>query len=357
MERKLKLAGVFLLISFFALSGRPAEKINTQWSISYFGEDDFFHQPSDIEVSPKQSLIYIADSGNHRIVVFDYEGNFIRIIGKKGKGPGEFVKPTGLYVSDDSSVAVADINNNRIQIFDSSGGILFSVNTKEVRVADLLIIDDKFYTISSFGVSGYNLMMDVKKNTQSLVVVLDKEGNKIQSMTVSDFPENHPFIRSIKNRVSISLSPDGKLFLPYFALNVIQVFNLDGSRIAQFDRPLSFKPITPRLENQKSPRKGVIQMSANLDFVNIASKFGPDGYLYILTCNESLQHRKKKSKEPSYLSSLPMHFDVIDPDSHKKIRSITCDPGVKAFAIMDKSRLVYIHEDAEGELVLKCILY
>ena len=38
------------------------------------GDDDFFHRPSDIEVDRLQSLIYIADSGNHRIVVFDFEG-------------------------------------------------------------------------------------------------------------------------------------------------------------------------------------------------------------------------------------------------------------------------------------------
>ncbi len=39
------------------------------------------------------------------------------------------------------------------------------------------------------------------------------------------------------------------------------------------------------------------------------------------------------------------------------IRTIACDPGIKAFGVMDNNRLVYVHKDGAGWLVLKCILY
>jgi len=347
---------VFLWICLSAIV-HPANPPRTVWSVSYFGEDDFFHQPSDIEIDQQQSLIYIADSGNNRIVVFDFKGKFIKTIGRMGQGPGEFAKPTGLEIFKDSCLAVADFDNRRIQILDKYGNFVRAVNTKEVNVADLIFVDDKFYTIPSFGTSGFRLNMGSKEETQPLVVVLDEQGNKIQDVTVDDFPEPHPFIRAVKHRVCLCLSSEGKLYLPYFAMNIIQVFNPDGTKVAEFERPLPFKPITPKLEQQISPEKGVVQMRASLDIISKAAKFGPDRKLYILSCKESTHQRMKGAKKPEDLPPPSMQIEMIDPNSYKVAHYIATDPGVQAFALMDKSRLVYIYEDIKGELTLKCIQF
>jgi len=52
-------------------------------------KSEMFYEPQDIEIG-KNGLIYILDSGNNRIHVFDNSGKYIRTIGKKGQGPGEF---------------------------------------------------------------------------------------------------------------------------------------------------------------------------------------------------------------------------------------------------------------------------
>ena len=47
------------------------------------------NQPADIAVDPTNGDIYIADGyGNHRVVVFDKMGNFLRQWGSAGTGPG-----------------------------------------------------------------------------------------------------------------------------------------------------------------------------------------------------------------------------------------------------------------------------
>ena len=48
-----------------------------------------------------------------------------------------------------------------------------------------------------------------------------------------------------------------------------------------------------------------------------------------------------------------MQFDVIDPRTKKLVRTLPCDAGTRAFAVLDKERLAYIYEDAKGELILK----
>lgn len=40
----------------------------------------------------------VADAGNNRLSVFTTEGKFVRTIGRKGSGPGEFVGPRGVAV-------------------------------------------------------------------------------------------------------------------------------------------------------------------------------------------------------------------------------------------------------------------
>ncbi len=361
-EKMRQTVGAILLVFVFAAMSFAVESGDTLWSFSYFGPDegDYFHLPSDIEIDLKNDLIYVVDSGNHRLVVFDFQGRLLRSVGKEGQGPGELSRPSGACVGDDSVLAVADYRNNRIQIYDHSGKFIRNINTREVRVADVLLEDDLFYTVPSFGMSGFNISLGSVEETQPLVVILNMQGEVVREITVKDFPETQPFIRALKNRVSLSLSPDRKLYLIYSAMNLCQIFDLQGRPISRFERALPYKPIMPVLESQNSGTVGdskVVQMRAKMDMVSQASHFGPDGSLYILANSVSTHKWRDKFKKPEDVLPAPMHIDVIDPQTHALIRTLECDPGTRAFGVLPENRIVYIHEDESGELVLKCRQY
>lgn len=347
--------GPVLMALVLALPALPSETTKTLWSVTSFGESDYFHEPSDIEIDDAGSAIYVVDAGSCRVLVFDFQGEFLRAIGRKGQGPGEFLRPTGMCLTPGGGVAVADLGNNRIQTFDRAGKLVRSITLTEVRVADLVISQGLFYTVPAAGASGYAITMGSDDRSQPLVNVLDEQGKKISEISVADFPETHPFIRAIKHRVALALSPKGRLYLPFLAMNLIHVFETSGKKAGGFSRPLPFKPIAPALLEERSPEKGVVQMSATLDFVSVAAKFGPDGNLYILTATDSLAERLKKPAD--LRGPAPMRVDVVDPESYLAIREVPCDPGARAFGVMDGGRLVYIYEDAEGELTLKCVRY
>jgi DNA-binding beta-propeller fold protein YncE len=325
------------------------------WSVTSFGESDYFHEPSDIEVDQARSLIYIVDAGSCRVLVFDFQGKFLKAIGRKGQGPGEFARPTGICLIKDGGIAVADFGSNRIQSFDAAGQFIRSITVTEARVADLLFADGKFYTVPSFGASGHSLDMGSQDKSQPLVNVLDEQGKKSLEISVADFPETQPFIRALKHRVSLALSPEGKLYLPFFAMNLVHVFETTGKKKGGFSRPLPFKPIAPALIEVRSPEKGIVQMRADMDIVSAAAAFGPDGRLYILTATDSLTERLRKPADQR--GPAPMRVDVIEPDNYLAAKTIDCDPGVKAFGVLGEGRLVYVFEDAEGELTLKCVRY
>ena len=63
----------------------------------------------------------MCDCDNHRIQVFDLDLNFVRSIGSRGKGRGEFNAPHDVKFDTAGNMYVADFDNSRVQVLDSSG--------------------------------------------------------------------------------------------------------------------------------------------------------------------------------------------------------------------------------------------
>jgi hypothetical protein len=76
----------------------------------------------------KDDSLYITDERAHCIIVSDLNGHLTREIGRQGKGPGEFERPSGI-VRNDSLVLVHDVGNMRIQIFDLRMNYLAGIPT------------------------------------------------------------------------------------------------------------------------------------------------------------------------------------------------------------------------------------
>lgn len=64
--------------------------------------------------------MYVLDTGNNRVQIFDLTGKYISTFGVKGSGNGEFNAPLGIEVAE-GKIIVSDTGNNRIQIFDLFG--------------------------------------------------------------------------------------------------------------------------------------------------------------------------------------------------------------------------------------------
>lgn len=86
--------------------------------ISEFGKQGTapgqFHQPDGIAVD-EYGMIYVGD-GNARIQVFDKKLEFLRTIGTRGTGNGQFNYISGLCVTSNNELVVSDFKNHSVQI-------------------------------------------------------------------------------------------------------------------------------------------------------------------------------------------------------------------------------------------------
>lgn len=87
-----------------------------EWSfepvMSIGGADDgpeaFFNVGERSIATDATGNIYVLDAGNHRVVVFDSTGAFIRSVGSEGGGPGEMQFPSAFAVAPSGAVSVLD---------------------------------------------------------------------------------------------------------------------------------------------------------------------------------------------------------------------------------------------------------
>jgi DNA-binding beta-propeller fold protein YncE len=83
-------------------------------------------RPQGVAVDPSDGEVFVADTGNNRIEVFDANGVFERQFGSLGTGAGQLTSPAGVGVSPVApfDVYVADTSDNRIERFTNAGAFV-----------------------------------------------------------------------------------------------------------------------------------------------------------------------------------------------------------------------------------------
>ncbi|OIQ63855.1 NHL repeat protein [mine drainage metagenome] len=88
-----------------------------------------FNLPQDLAVG-KAGRLYVVDSGNYRVQMFDPAGKFVGSFGEAGKRPGQFGRPKEIAVDAAGRVYVVDASHGNIQVFDADGGYLYFIGTR-----------------------------------------------------------------------------------------------------------------------------------------------------------------------------------------------------------------------------------
>jgi len=98
-------------------------KIGTAGKKHTLTEPGQFAVPTNVAVDSDGNL-YVTDTYNNRVEVFDADGKFIRAWGKAGDRPGYFSRPKGIAIDADGHVWVADAVQDILQCYTADGQFL-----------------------------------------------------------------------------------------------------------------------------------------------------------------------------------------------------------------------------------------
>jgi DNA-binding beta-propeller fold protein YncE len=82
-----------------------------------------FAAPTNVAVD-SDGNVYVTDTLNSRVEIFDADGHFISTFGKAGDGPGSFFRPKGIAIDGDGHIWVADEYQDRVQVYNREGQLL-----------------------------------------------------------------------------------------------------------------------------------------------------------------------------------------------------------------------------------------
>lgn len=259
--------------------------------------------------------VYIADTSNDRIQVFDGSGNYLRKWGgTTGTGDGEFnsMGPTGIAVDSSGKVYVNDTGNNRVQIFDSNGVYLnewaipspIAINYKNGQIylvgAHTIYVKDTAGNTLLQAASGtfgsgdgeLNGANGISADAAGNIYVADSGNHRVQV-----FDNSGVFVRKwgtmgsgdnqFQSPYDIEVHPNGKVFVVDRYNHRIQKFFADGtydSSVGSFGSG----------DNEFSWPMGMA--------------IGSDGFIYVA---DSINHRIEKYDELFQVQSLAAEFVAL----------------------------------------------
>ena len=149
--------------------------------------------------------VYVCDCYNHRIQVFDLDLNFIRFIGSRGTGRGDFNVIDDVKFDSAGNMYVAEYGNVRVQVLDSSGHFIQAIGVEgegklsgafSVLIADQYVYvaaaDDRIVVyktsgqfVTSFGRQGekegeFGKPFYITSCTNGYIYVADHSNNRVQ---------------------------------------------------------------------------------------------------------------------------------------------------------------------------------
>jgi DNA-binding beta-propeller fold protein YncE len=80
------------------------------------GDSEILNTPTALDVD-KYGNVFVADTGNDRVVAYSGEGELLFVMGYFGSKPKRFNHPSGIACSDDGYLYVSDTYNNIVKVF------------------------------------------------------------------------------------------------------------------------------------------------------------------------------------------------------------------------------------------------
>lgn len=294
-------------------------------------EEQIFNNPNDLAVSQEGSL-YILDSKDHNIKVFNRKGKFIHCIGRRGKGPGEFDRPWTLTILK-GNLYITDTRNRRVQILSKKGKYLRSYKAPVEYGQGMAFDSEGNLYISTKGFRSSQLISVYNKEGKLITHMGNLEGNSVNVYNMKKIKnqiqkEKIPDI--FKNDLLLVVYKKSHLFAVHRSLPKFKKFSLTGKLLAEYPiKAEEYKSIYQTFleKNKKEKNPAAFWM---LQYVNDLA-VDEEGNLYFLL------------NEPSQMT-----IYVYDDKGHFKKKLTGVQDDIYRIALSEKGYLYALSQKTQS---------
>lgn len=186
--------------------------------------------PQALAIDP-EGQVYVADTGNHRIVKFDRLGNVLQSAGGFGWEREQFDRPLDLTVKTGLDLFVADYNNERIERYDLKLNYISSFYSDNALPSSL-----QFGFPSGVDISRHGEIFIVDDD-HNRVLKLDKEGRPDLGFGDFNWGEGQLYLPA-----RVEVSPTDQVYVSDQKANQIVVFDYYGNFVARFGGDVLLNP-------------------------------------------------------------------------------------------------------------------
>ena len=185
-------------------------------------DSDHFNQPEGVVVDA--SFIYVADSNNNRIQIFDRATySYMATIGSSGSGTGQFNHPSDVSVDKAGNIYVADNYNDRVQEFNKSRTYLSTRGTTGVPY-----LTDGFHYYRPEGVS---------VAADGSIYIVEERGHRLVKLNAAGTPQwtvGYPGQNGTDNQHlffpnDVAVDGSGRVYVADNCNNRVQIFTAAGA--------------------------------------------------------------------------------------------------------------------------------
>ncbi len=195
-----------------------------------------FNEPWGIDVGPDGS-VYVADTWNHRIQKFSSDGEFITQWGQFGQRetPFSLWGPRDVAVDSLGHVYVSDTGNKRILVYDPNGQFL-------TEFGDVGLGDGQFDEPSGLVIDG-NGNLYVADTWNQRIQAFAPDQNGIASIFLTKWDVAAWYGQSLDNKPYLAVDQDGNILVSDPEVSRILQFSPEGELLAYWEADLDGNPI------------------------------------------------------------------------------------------------------------------
>jgi hypothetical protein len=272
-----------------------------------------FKEPSDI-VRDSAGNLYILDAGNNRIQKLDSEGRFIKTIGRKGQGPGEFQGARSMDIDSEDNLFVFDVMNRRIEVLSSEGKPLKTIKFRAFSAGRIRLL--KTGLIVRGGSLDFGIVMGTVKKLPKLLEVAEQNGRiKDTFGDATDYRDGNT--NWTANLFDLDTDTEKNICLSFQRQNRIEKYAPDGKLLWRADRPLNYGTDVIEKGFISRRRGGVGVQSPKMNVVSNGIAADGKGRIWVITLCRQL------TKEEIGLGS-----SVITRDAEVVSRTVPTQPKV-----------------------------